>query len=539
MRPIVASGWWHPSASPRCGEGEWRRGADLADQKDVVAFLEQGGLGGPVERIDTHAAIVLLTRDKAFKLKRAVRFSFLDFSTLERRRSALEAELSLNRRTAPRIYRRLVAVTRRPDGELELDGEGEVVEWLLEMERFPLEARLDLVAASGALDRALAERSGERVAAFHGRLAARPGRGGAAGLAAVIAGNARDLRELVPDVLAAGTVEGVVRRIDEAFAAAVGELDDRRSGGLVRHVHGDLHLANIVLLEGEPVPFDCLEFDEELATIDVLYDLAFLLMDLLARDLPEAANACLRAWVDARLDDRGPGLLPLLIAVRATIRAKVEGFTARHLEATSAIVEHRAAAARYLELAGRVLEPRRPCLVAIGGRSGTGKSSVARALAPGLGVPPGAPILRSDVIRKRLHGVASGQRLPEEAYAAQVSERVFEAIAERAERFLQGGCAVVCDAVYGLPEQRARLAEIARRVGVPFTGLWLEASEEVLEARVAARSGDASDADVSVVRRQAERVIPPAPAEGWHRVPAGDRLDLVLARARNRIGECA
>lgn len=509
----------------------------MHDQKGVVAFLERGGLGGPVDRIDTHAAIVFLTRDKAFKLKRAVRFSFLDFSTLERRRSALEAELALNRRTAPRLYRRLLAVTRRPDGGLELDGVGEVVEWLLEMERFPAEARLDVVAASGSLDRALAERSGERVAAFHGRLPARPERGGAAGLAAVIAGNARDLRELVPDVLAAETVESVVRRIDEAFAAAAGELDDRRAGGLVRRVHGDLHLANIVLLDGEPVPFDCLEFDEDLATIDVLYDLAFLLMDLLARDLPEAANVCLGAWADARLDDRGLGLLPLLIAVRATIRAKVEGFTARQVDRTSAVADHSAAAARYLELAGRVLEPRRPCLVAIGGRSGTGKSSVARALAPVLGAPPGAPILRSDVIRKRLHGIPSRQRLPEAAYAPEVSERVFDAIAERAERVLQGGCAVVCDAVYGLPEQRARLAEVARRAGVPFTGLWLEAPEEVLEARVAARSGDASDADVSVVRRQAERVTRPAPAEGWRRIPAADRLDRVVAYARETIGD--
>ncbi len=509
----------------------------MADQKEVVAFLEGGGLGGPVERIDTHAAVVLLTRDKAFKLKRAVRFSFLDFSTLERRRSALEAELALNRRTAPRIYRRLVAVTRRPDGELELDGEGEVVEWLLEMERFHAEARLDLVANSGSLDRALAERSGERVAAFQGRLAARPGRGGATGLAAVIAGNARDLRELVPDVFAAGTVEAVVRRIDEAFAAAAAELDDRRAGGLVRHVHGDLHLGNIVLLDGEPVPFDCLEFDEELATIDVLYDLAFLLMDLLARELPEAANACLGAWADARLDDRGLGLLPLLIAVRSTIRAKVEGLTALQVDGTAAIAEHRAAAARYLELAGRVLRPRGPCLVAIGGRSGTGKSSVARALAPGLGTPPGAPILRSDVIRKRLYGISLTRRLPEEAYAPEVSERVFEAIAERAGRLLQGGCAVVCDAVYGLAEQRARVAEVARRAGVPFTGLWLEAPEKVLEARVAARSGDASDADVTVVRRQAERVTPPVPAEGWQRVPAGDRLDRVIAYARNAIGD--
>lgn len=506
-------------------------------QKEVLAFLEGGGLGGPVERIDTHAATVLLAGERAFKLKRAVRYSFLDFGTLERRRAALEAELVLNRRTAPGLYRRLVPVTRRADGGLELDGRGEVVEWLLEMERFPSEARLDSVAARGALDRPLAERLGERVARFHGRLEPRSERGGAAALAAVIAGNAQDLRSLVPAILEAEPVERLVRRTEAALAAAVSLLEARRAAGLVRHGHGDLHLANIVLLDGEPVPFDCLEFDPELATTDLLYDLAFLVMDLLARGLGEAACACLQAWADARLEDEGLALLPLFLAVRATIRAKVEGFTACTAEAAASSAAHREAARRYLALAERLLEPRPARLVAVAGRSGTGKSSLARALAPELGAPPGASILRSDVVRKRLHGWQLAQRLPEEAYAPEVSERVFEALAARAERLLRAGRSVLCDAVYGLPRQRARLAQAARAAGVPFLGLWLEAPRAVMEARVAARVGDASDADANVVRRQLEHVVPPAPEEGWHRIDAGNALEAVVARARAVLRE--
>lgn len=507
-------------------------GARLGGQQEVLAFLEGGGLGGPVERIDTHAAFVLLAGDRALKLKRAVHYSFLDFTTAARRRAALEAELVLNRRTAPRLYRRLLAVTRRADGGLALEGPGEPVEWLLEMERFPAEARLDLVAARGALDTALAERLGEAVAGFHGRLPARPERGGAEALAEVIAGNARDLRALVPEALDGALVGRVVERIDAAYAAAAPRLEARRRAGLVRHGHGDLHLANIALLDGEPTPFDCLEFDEALAVTDVLYDLAFLIMDLLARGLAGPACAALQAWIDARLEEEGLALLPLLIAVRATIRAKVEGFTLRALREPARAEALRRSAARYLDLARSVLAVPAPRLVAVGGRSGTGKSTLARALAPGLGPPPGALVLRSDVLRKRLFGHRAEQRLPAEAYAPAVSERVFEALAERAERLSRAGCSVICDAVYGLPEQRARLAAAARAAGVPFTGLWLEAPEEVLERRVSTRTGDASDADATIVRLQAEGVRPPAAEEGWRRLAAGGGLDRTIAEAR-------
>jgi len=504
----------------------------VADQGEVLSFLEGGGLGQPIERIDTHASTVLLAGGRAFKMKRAVRYSFLDFRTLEQRRRALEAELELNRRTAPNLYHRLVAVTRRPEGGFEISGPGEVVEWLLEMVRFPSEARLDVVAARGGLDPPLAERLGLAVVRFHGRLAPCRDRGGAEGLGDVIEGNARDLRTLVPDFFERDAVETVVQKIDAWFARAAPQLEARRAAGLVRHGHGDLHLANIVVLDGEPVPFDCLEFDPGLATTDVLYDLAFLIMDLLARGRTEAACATLQAWIDARIEDEGLAVLPLLVAVRATIRAKVEGFTARLAEQEPTADAHRSAAATYLELARRVLEPGRPCLVAIGGRSGTGKSSLARVLAPELGAPLGALVLRSDVLRKRLFGTPLDRRLPDEGYAPAVSERVFEALAERAERLLRAGCTVLCDAVYGLPGQRARLAAAARAAGVPFAGLWLQAPEEVMEARVAARSGDASDADVMVVRRQATTILPPTPEEGWWTIAAGDRLERVLARAR-------
>lgn len=504
----------------------------MVDQKDVVAFLEGGGLGGPVERVETHAAIVFLVGDHAFKMKRAVRYSFLDFSTLARRRAALEAELRLNRRTAPGLYERLVPVTLGPEGELELGGEGDVVEWLLQMVRFPAEARLDIVAARGALDHRLAERLGETVARFHDGLPPKRDRGGAEAFRSVILGNANDLRSLVPDVFEKAAVERVIERIEHAYAEAARSLDARRVAGLVRHGHGDLHLANIALLDGEPVPFDCLEFDPDLAITDVLYDLSFLLMDLSAQGANEAARVTLQAWVDARLEDEDLALLPLLTAVRATVRAKVEGFTVRASACGPHADARRAVANRYLELAGRLLDRSPARLIAVGGRSGTGKSSLARALAPDFGAAPGAMILRSDVVRKRLHGCPLERRLPEVAYAPEVSERVFEALALRARGILRAGYTVICDAVYGLPSQRARLAELARVEGVPFRGVWLDAPEEILELRVQRRLGDVSDADADIVRRQAEHVQPPSPAEGWEHVWAAEEFSTVSARVR-------
>jgi aminoglycoside phosphotransferase family enzyme/predicted kinase len=495
-------------------------------QAEVLAFLEGGGLGEGVERIDTHGAIVLLAGERALKLKRVVRFSFMDFSTLAKRRAALEAELSLNRRTAPELYRRLVAVTREPDDGLALDGTGGPVEWLLEMARFPEDAQLDRVAARGELGLDLVEDLAAEIFRFHGKAEVRRDRGGAAAMREVIEGNASDLTGLAPVVFAPDEVAAVNAATLRELDARAALLDRRRDAGRVRRCHGDLHLPNIVLLDRGPVLFDCLEFDEDLATIDVLYDLAFLAMDLVHRRLPAHARTLLQAYGDLALDDEGLALLPLFLSVRAAIRAKVAGFNAGVLagEARAAKV---AEAHAYLALACQALEPVPPRLLVVAGRSGTGKSSVARALAPSLGAMPGAMVLRSDVLRKRLFGKALTERLPPEAYAPEQSAHVFGAIADRARTLLAAGRTVIADAVYGRPEEREAIAAVAEDLGVPFRPVWLEAAQPVLEERVAARRGDASDADVAVVRLQARAIMDPDVS--WPRVAAGRPLQEVAA----------
>ena len=500
------------------------------EQSQVLAFLEREAFSDPVERIDTHAAVVLLVGDRAYKMKRAVRYSFLDFSTLENRRRVLERELALNRRTAPDLYLGLVPVVRRPDGRLGLGGEGEPVEWLLEMRRFPSEHRLDRLASAGRLSLELVEILARDIVRFHRAAVVRPDKGGAFAIRKVIAGNASDLRELASELAAGEAIERVLAATERRFEALRDLLDVRRGAGRVRHCHGDLHLENIALVDGRPVLFDCLEFDEDLACIDVLYDLAFLIMDLWERGLPQHAHRLLQAWNDDMVEDAGLQSLPLFLALRAQVRAKVEGFTARLQSRAEDRTAHLARARGYLELAQLALEQAPPRLVAIGGASGSGKSSLAFALAPVLGPLPGAMLLRSDVIRKRLFGRAPHEPLPEHAYRAEVSAEVFEIIANRAATLLEAGWSVICDAVYGKGEQRRRIEEVARELRVPFDGLWLEAPLEVLVERVEGRGRDVSDADAQVVRQQIGQLDTAGLA--WRRINAARPLSEVVAEAR-------
>lgn len=505
----------------------------MCDQGEVIAFLEREAFAPPVTRIDTHAAIVFLEGERAWKMKRAVAYSFLDFTRLGAREAALRAELRLNRRTAPQLYRRVVPVARTA-GRLAIDGPGEPVEWLLEMTRFPQDALYSRLAETGVLNLAMCDQLAEVVVAFHRSVEPRPDKGGSAGMRTVVEGNAADLDRLVGAVLDADEVATVNRLSRAALASAHDRLERRRREGAVRHCHGDLHLRNIVRLDGRPVLFDCIEFDDDFACIDVLYDLAFLLMDLVERGLSAHAQRVLQGYVERTLEGDGLALLPLFIGCRAAIRAKVEGFAASVEPDERRRTVHVGAARDYLALARRALSPPPPRLVAIGGRSGTGKSTLAAALAPSLGPLPGAVVLRSDVIRKRLLGREPTERLPEEAYTAEVSARVFASIAARAGELLAAGHACVADAVYGEAEQRASIEAVAERARVPFIGLWLEAPEPLLEARVTTRSGDASDADARVVRLQ--RGID-AGRVRWRRLRADRPLAVLLAEARTAIAE--
>ena len=262
----------------------------LDDQRETIDFLSSPSAhaGQAVERVETHASVVFLAGDRAWKLKRAVRYDYLDFSTPARRKAMCDAELALNRRTAPAIYERVVPVTREPSGELAIDGGGDPVDWLLVMRRFDQEGLLDRLAARGELPLPLMNALGATIARMHASAEPCFVRGGAAAMAWVIDGNARDFPSRPS--LDQRVASAVTARCRAELAAHSAMLNARQARGLVRRCHGDLHLRNLVLLDGVPTPFDAVEFNDDISCIDVFYDLSFLLMDLWRRSLHDSRS---------------------------------------------------------------------------------------------------------------------------------------------------------------------------------------------------------------------------------------------------------
>ena len=504
----------------------------IEDQSEVIAFLSSAQTfgGASVERLETHSSVVFLAGERALKLKRAVRYDYLDFSTVERRKMLCEAEVRINRRAAPAIYRRAFPVTREAGGRLALDGAGRPVDWLVEMRRFPQDQLLDRLAARAALPLDLMPPLVEAVRRFHA--GAEPSRehGGGEGITAVVRGNAKDLRAAGQGILDPAVCDRMTAAAEAEAERRGPLLDRRRDEGFVRRCHGDLHLRNIVLLDGQPTLFDAIEFNDDLSCIDVLYDLAFLLMDLWHRRLTRHANEVMNAATTAPDDIDALSLLPLFLSTRAAVRAKTNGTSAALQADQARRREHEDLARKYLDMAAALLHPPQPYIVAIGGLSGTGKSTLARSLAPSIGAVPGALVLRSDEIRKRLSGVRPDARLGADAYTPTMSRRVYGVLVGHAARAVAAGHSAIVDAVFQHGEERGRMEAAAP--GVPFVGLWLEAPEQVLIDRVSARRGDVSDADAAIVRMQTAAT----PAQvGWTRVDAGRGPEDVLAQAADVI----
>jgi aminoglycoside phosphotransferase family enzyme/predicted kinase len=459
--------------------------------------------------IETACARVYLAGGTAWKVKRRVELGYLDYSTLTLRDWALQRELRFNRAAASDIYRAVRAVTRTADGGLELDGAGDVVEHALEMRRF--DEGFVLSARPWAVDGPLADSLGREVAALHAAAPARPEGGGGKALKFTIDSNARLLRELAPR-LGHDRVEALVAATDAEFFRREALLEARRAAGFARQCHADLHLGNILLEDGRPILFDCIEFNDVLSDIDVQYDLAFLLMDLDFRRRRDAAVRVLSAWLDAAARTEAPGLreglavLPLMLSVRAGVRAHVQAHSGDD-----------AAAIAYVEAALEHLRPPPPSLTAVGGYSGSGKSTFARMIAPGLGAAPGAVVLRTDEIRKRLAGAGPQDRLPEDIYTPDFYAQVYETLIAEARALIAAGRAVVLDATFTQAPLRARVEALAAEMGAPFHGVWLEAAPEVLAPRIETRADDASDATLATLRMQMEMDLGPL---DWSRIDA-------------------
>ncbi|GEO82897.1 bifunctional aminoglycoside phosphotransferase/ATP-binding protein [Pararhodospirillum oryzae] len=504
-------------------------------QSAVIAFLsrpETHGLppGTPVEVIRTHISVLFLAGERVFKIKRAVVLPYVDHTRLAARAACCQRELALNTPAAPDLYLGVVAITQEPDGTLALDGAGRKVEWAVVMRRFDQEAQLDHLAAAGTLDRHHMCDLAEAIHAAHGR--AQPCAERADWLDRTVENNLESLAEQEA-VLGAAAVAEVADALTQGARRLRPLLRQRARHGFVRRCHGDLHLGNLVMWHGRPTLFDAIDFNDLFVEIDVLYDLAFVLMDLCARSQRRLASILFNHYMEYAGDTAGLAALPLFLALRATIRAFVAATAASAQTDPDQVRRHQEEAHAYLARAVAFLKPPAPRLVAVGGLSGSGKSRLAREVAPALGAAPGALVLRTDVLRKRLMGLTPYQPLGPEGYTPEVHIRTYALLAAEARTALAAGHGVVLDGVHARPGEREAAEALAQAAQVPFSGLWVYTPVQVAVERIETRVRNPSDVTPEVRANQEKFDLG---AVTWTRIDSSGSKDATVKAGLAALG---
>lgn len=472
---------------------------------------------GPIELIETHISYVLLTGPYAYKLKKPLRLPFLDFSTLERRRRFCDEELALNRRLAPDLYVGVVPIGGTPDAP-EI-GATPAIEYAVKLVQFDPQATADRLIERNALERPPVERFAETLARFHAAVPTaegkHPGRLAIENVDELAAALEAAHIDLDAAELAAFT-RAAAARLEPTF-------EQRRRAGAVREVHGDLHLGNVVLHDGQLVAFDALEFDRTMRSMDVIDEIAFLAMDFTAHARPDLAHVLLNRYLEVTGDYAGTVCLGFYTLYRALVRAKVRAIKAA--QAGTAAAEQ---VAPYLALARRLIKPRSRHLILTYGLSGSGKTTITNELVARLP----AVRIRSDLERKRLAGVEPAAHddlgVGEGRYDAASTERTYAALADAADAALAGGLDVIVDATFLSRARRQAFAPLAARHGASLAVLACEAPEAELRKRIrvrAAARSDASEATEAVLDAQLRTAEPPIDGENVVRVDTTGRVD--------------
>jgi hypothetical protein len=475
---------------------------------DISSMLRPDVYDHPVrsiELIETHISWVLLTGDFAYKIKKSVNFGFLNFSTLGRRRRFCEQELHLNRRLAPDIYLDVVSITGTQNKPV-ISGDGEVMEYAVKMVQFPQSAQLDHMLAAGKLSAEHMDAIARMVADFHQAIQVADDSmdyGNTNVLYRPVEENFKQISEHLDTGPYADTLSVLQQWSKSEFVKLEPVFEQRKHDGFVRECHGDMHLRNLVWLDSGPTAFDCIEFNADLRWIDVISEVAFLVMDLQDRLQYRLANRFLNTYLEVTGDYAGLTVLPFYLCYRALVRAKVD---ALRLEQENIDAEEReqshAEFESYFELATGYTQQPAPRLIIMRGVSASGKSTVSQYLVDAMG----AIRIRSDVERKRLFdnalsNSASGE-IDTGIYSTKASQQTYVKLVELASEIISAGYSVIVDAAFLKYEQRELFQMLADRLGVPCIILEITAPAEVLRQRIAERKYDVSDADLVVLEHQ-------------------------------------
>ncbi len=470
----------------------------------IAALLERlaANHGGESPRlIETHISWVLLAGERAYKIKKPLDLGFLDFSTLEKRRFFCEEELRLNRRLAPDYYLAVEPISGTLDAP-EIGASGEAIEYAVEMWRFPDGSHLDDRHPRAVWFDAFAV----LMADFHQRIARAAPDSHFGRPDAVHQATRENFARLFASTVVADSADllkGLRDWSEAEFERLRPAIVQRRADGFVRECHGDLHLGNMAWVDGKPLVFDCIEFNPNLRWIDIISEIAFLVMDLRARRWPTFAARFLNTWLEAIGDYAGVALLRFYLVYRALVRAKVEAIRAMQADTDETVRNGaHAAALRYIHLAHAFGQPGKACLIFTRGLSASGKTTLSRPLLERLG----AIRIRSDIERKRLFGLraedSGAAAIGEGIYSAWAGQRTYARLLELAGGVLRAGYPVIVDAAFLDAARRAPFRELARAIGVPWVILDFDASADTLRRRILQRRGDASDADLEVLEHQ-------------------------------------
>jgi aminoglycoside phosphotransferase family enzyme/predicted kinase len=453
-----------------------------------------------VEVVETHISWVFLTGQFAYKVKKPVRLDFVDFSTLERRHEACHDELRLNRRFAPQIYLDVVGITGSSSQPM-IGGPGPPIEYAVKMLQFPAESRLDRVLAAGGFGPAECDRMAAAIAECHLRAAVAQ-RGTPFGEVSTIAKHVGDVLNSAAEQTHGEPQEQLVARltawVERELARLAATFEGRKSAGWIRECHGDLHCENIVIYDGQAVPFDCLEFREDLRWIDCASDVAFLSMDLADRGYPALAHRLLNKYLEQTGDFEGLGVLRYYQVYRALVRAIVT--TMQASGAAAGAIPDRARA--YFRLAEQYTQPRKAALVITHGVSGSGKTTATQELLE----QSGAVRLRSDIERRR-DDTAGGDNSarPADRYTPAARDAIYAKLLHKGEIVLAAGYPLIVDATFIRRRHRDDFRQLAARLGAPFGILAFDVDTATLRQRIRERQqsgNDASEATLSVLEQQ-------------------------------------